>query len=218
MTLIEIGGLLLIVGAGLTQQDDVITRLPEVMPALGDATAWMAVGGTTVIAVFAFIGFEHLVNIAEELKEPNGTLPRALSLTLGITATLYMLVTWIAVTAVPPAELAASPAPLATVFQRLTGFPLVTMSAIAVVATLNGIVVNMIMIARVLYGLANQGSLPRVFGIVSSRTRTPLLWTAIGVGTILFLTIAIPLAGLADVAARETLLIFTIINLGSASS
>ena len=170
-------------------------------------------GGTTVVAVFAFIGFEHLVNIAEELKDPNRTLPRALFLTLGITAVLYMLVIWIAVVAVPPAELAASQAPLATVFQRLTGLPLVTMSAIAVVATLNGVVVNMIMIARVLYGLARQGSLPDALGRVSPRTRTPLLGTAIGVGAILFLTLAVPLAGLADIAARGTLLIFAIINL-----
>lgn len=212
MTLIEIGGLLLIVAAGLVNEGAVISRLPEMMPALGDAAAWMAVGGTTVIAVFAFIGFEHLVNIAEELKEPSRTLPRELFLTLGITTILYMLVIWIAVVAVPPAELAASSAPLATVFEHLTGLPLVTMSAIAVVATLNGIVVNMIMISRVLYGLASQGSLPPAFARLSARSGTPLLGTAAGVSAILLLTLAIPLEGLADIAARGTLLIFAIIN------
>ena len=117
--------------------------------------------GTALIAVFAFIGFEHLVNVAEELKEPNRTLPRALFLTLGLTALLYALVVWIAVVAVPPQELARSSAPLALVFERLTGMPLVSMSAIAVVATLNGLIVHMIMIARVIYGLADQGNLPR---------------------------------------------------------
>lgn len=212
MTLVEIGGLLLIVAAGLYHGGAVVTRLPEMVPALGDAAAWMAIGGTTVIAVFAFIGFEHLVNIAEELKDPNRTLPRALFLTLGITSVLYMLVIWIAVVAVPPAELALSRAPLAMVFERLTGLPLVTMSAIAVVATLNGVVVNIIMIARVLYGLASQGSLPRSFAQLGSRTRTPLLGTAAGVSAILFLALAVPLEGLADIAARGTLLIFAIIN------
>ena len=212
LTLVEIGGLLLIIGAGLTQESDVLTRLPEILPSVGDTSAWMAIGGTAVIAVFGFIGFEHLVNIAEELKEPNRTLPRALFLTLGITAVLYILVIWIAVVSVPPAELAASAAPLATVFERLTGFPMVIMSGIAVVATLNGIVVNMIMIARVLFGLAAHGSLPRLFGRLSARTRTPLLATAVGVGGILILTLAVPLEGLADIAARGTLLIFAIVN------
>jgi amino acid transporter len=161
MTLIEVGGLALIIAAGLAKNPDIIGRLPEMMPG-ADAKAWTSLGGTTLIAVFAFIGFEHIVNIAEELEVPSWTLPRALFLTLTATALLYMMVIWISVTTVLPAELARSPAPLALVFERLTGMPLITMSVIAIVATLNGIVVHMIMIARVLYGLADQGNLPAV--------------------------------------------------------
>lgn len=213
MTLVEIGGLLLIVGAGLGQEPEVFTRLPEIVPAIGDASAWLAIGGTTVIAVFAFIGFEHLVNVAEELKEPNRTLPRALFLTLGITAALYVLVVWIAVVTVPPPELAASKAPLAEVFGRLTGLSPMTMSAIAIVATMNGIVVNMIMIARVLYGLSMQGMLPRFLSLLSTRTRTPVLGTAIAACAILTLTLAFPLERLAEIASQGTLLMFAIINL-----
>ena len=179
----------------------------------GDATAWIGIAGTALIAVFAFIGFEHLVNVAEEMKEPSRTLPRALFLTLGLTSLVYALVVWIAVTAVPPHELARSSAPLALVFERLTGLPLVTLSAIAVVATLNGIIVHMIMIGRVIYGLADQGNLPKVLARLNSVTHTPLLATAIGVGAILGLALAVPLAGLADLTARFTLVIFAIVNL-----
>ena len=120
---------------------------------------------------------------------------------------------WIAVTAVPPEELARSSAPLALVFERLTGLPLVTMSAIAIVATLNGIIVHMIMIARVIYGLADQGSLPKALTRLNPVTHTPLLATAIGVGAILVLALAVPLAGLADLTARFTLVIFAVVNL-----
>ena len=189
------------------------TRLPEIWPSAGDSTAWIGLAGTALIAVFAFIGFEHLVNVAEELKEPNRTLPRALFLTLGLTALLYALVVWVAVTAVPPQELARSSAPLALVFERLTGMPLVTMSAIATVATLNGVIVHMIMIARVIYGLADQGSLPKVLTKLNSVTHTPLLATAIGVCAILLLALVVPLAGLADLTARFTLVVFAIVNL-----
>jgi APA family basic amino acid/polyamine antiporter len=98
------------------------------------------------------------------------------------------------------------------VFERLTGWPLLTMSAIAVVATLNGVIVHMIMIARVLYGLADQGSLPRRLTHLNMLTGTPLLATAVGVGAILVLALAVPLAGLADMTARFTLIIFTIVN------
>ena len=213
MTIIEAGGLVLIVAAGLGHGTDVVTRLPEMLPSPGDRTAWIGVAGTALIAVFAFTGFEHLVNVAEELKEPSRTLPRALFLTLGLTALLYALVVWIAVVAVPPQELARSSAPLALVFERLTGMPLVSMSAIAVVATLNGLIVHMIMIARVIYGLADQGNLPRGLTKLNSVTHTPILATAIGVFAILVLALAVPLAGLADLTARLTLVVFCLVNL-----
>ena len=213
MTVVEVGGLVMIIVAGLGQGADVVTRLPELWPSAGDLAAWIGIAGTALIAVFAFIGFEHLVNVAEELKEPNRTLPRALFLTLGLTALIYALVVWIAVVAVPPLELARSSAPLALVFEQLTGMPLVTMSAIAIVATLNGVIVHMIMIARVIYGLADQGNLPKFLTKLNSVTHTPLLATAIGVCGILLLALAVPLEGLASLTARLTLVVFAIVNL-----
>ena len=213
MTLVEVGGLFVIIGAGLGNGSAMVARLPEMIPSPSDITAWAAIGGTTLVAVFAFVGFEHIVNIAEELKEPSRTLPRALFLTLGLTATLYAVVIWTAVTALPPDELARSPAPLAAVFQSLTGQSLMFMSLIAIVATLNGVVVHMIMIARVLYGLSSQGNLPRQLAHVNSLTRTPLFATLVAVSAILVMSVAVPLEGLAAWAARGTLIIFAGINL-----
>ena len=213
MTLIELGGLMLIIIAGFGTGSGIVTRLPEIWPASGDITVWVGLSGTTLIAVFAFIGFEHLVNIAEEIKNPSRTLPWALFLTLGITALVYALVVWVAVVAVPPDELATSSAPLALVFERLTGMPLKTMSMIAVVATLNGVIVHVIMISRVLYGLAAQGNLPKALAHLNPTTGTPLLATAIGISAILVLALAVPLSGLADLTARFTLLVFAIINI-----
>jgi basic amino acid/polyamine antiporter, APA family len=151
--------------------------------------------------------------VAEEMKNPSRTLPWALFLTLGVTALVYALVVWVAVVAVPPQELASANAPLALVFERLTGMPLPTMSVIAVIATLNGIIVHVIMISRVLYGLATQSNLPKVLTHLNATTGTPLLATAIGVAAILALALAVPLAGLADLTARFTLVIFAIINI-----
>jgi amino acid transporter len=212
MTIVEVGGLALIIMAGLTRGSEVVLRLPEMWPMALDMAAWAGVAGTSLTAVFAFIGFEHLVNVAEEMRQPGRTLPRALFLTLGLTALIYGAIVWIAVVAVAPGELARSSAPLALVFERLTGFPLVTMSAIAVVATLNGVIVHVVMIGRVLYGLADQGNLPQTLTRLHPITRTPVLATAIGVAAILILALAVPLVGLADLTSRLTLLIFAIVN------
>lgn len=213
MTLIEIGGLLIIIGAGFLFEPDIIVRSPEILPFTLDATVWTGIFTASLLAVFAFIGFEGIVNIAEEIKDPGRTLPRGIFLTLAITTVLYVLVMWVALVAVGPSTLAASSAPLALVFERLTGASPRTMSAIAIVATLNGIVVNMIMASRILYGLSRQGALPLAFGHVNRTTQTPLVATAVAVMIVLCFSLWLPIAQLADLSARISLVLFAIVNL-----
>jgi amino acid transporter len=212
MTLIEVGGLAVLLAAGAFSEPELIARLPEMVPTANAAAAFGLVSAT-LLAVFAFIGFEAIVNVAEEMHDPQRTLPRAIFLTLALTTLLYMLVVWVALVAVPPAELAASRAPLALAFERLTGASPRTMSAIAVVATLNGIIVQIILSSRVLYGLARQGTLPPALQEVSPVTRTPLIATAVTVTLVLAFALLLPLEGLAELTARFTLVLFATVNL-----
>jgi amino acid transporter len=213
MTVIEIGGLLLVVAAGFLLEPAVITEAREMLPIGLDAAQWSGIFTASLLAVFAFIGFEGIVNIAEEIKAPERTLPRAIFLTLAITTVLYVLVMWIALAAVGTEALAASKAPLALVFERLTGASPRIMSAIAVVATLNGIVVNLIMASRVMYGLSRQGGLPAWIGAINAATHTPVRATAMATGIVLFFSLLLPIADLADLSARITLCLFAIVNL-----
>jgi amino acid transporter len=212
MTLIEIGGLLLLVAAGVTSDTPLVARLPEMVPA---ATNWALLAGlvsTTLLAVFAFIGFEGLANVAEEVRDPKRNLPRAIFLTLAISTLLYVCVVWIALVAVGHAELARSDAPLALVFERLTGLSPRSMSLIALIATLNGIIVQIIMSSRVLYGLARQGDLPAAFGAVGTKTRTPIVATVVTTASVLALALSLPLHDLAEVTSRLTLVVFAVVN------
>ncbi len=213
MTLIELSGLAMVIGAGFLFAPDVISRAPEMIPLTTDPSVWSGIFTASLLAVFAYIGFEGIVNIAEEVKDPSRTLPRAILLTLAISTILYVLVMWVALIAVGREELAASSAPIALVFERLTGASPRTMSAVAIVATLNGIVVNIIMASRIFYGLSRQGALPKAFGHISAGTRTPLLATAVAVAVVLFFSLLLPIADLADLSARITLAMFSLINL-----
>jgi amino acid transporter len=212
MTLIEIAGLLLIVLASAAAGPELITRLPEAVPTSLDPVAWAGVLSATLLAVFAFIGFESLANVAEEVENPQRTLPRAIFLTLALTTLLYVLVVWVALVAVGPGDLARSEAPLALVFERLTGASPRIMSAIAIVATVNGVIVQIIMASRVLYGLAGQGSLPPALGAVNPLTRTPLAATSLAGAAVLVLALFLPLERLAELTARCTLLLFAVVN------
>ena len=165
ITLIEAGGLALIIGSGLAARPEILAALPSVLPVPADLAAWRGVLAASLLAFYAFIGFEDIAVLGEEARAPRRTLPRAILITLVVTTLLYFGVTAVAVLGVPPAELARS--------ERLGAIPPGTLGAIGVVATLNGVIIQVIMAARILYGLARQGSLPAALARVHPRTRTP---------------------------------------------
>ncbi len=214
MTMIEIVGLLVVIAGGFMGASFVATI--DVMP-LPDGMTLMQIGfgimSGGVLAFFAFIGFEDLVNMAEETREPGRTLPRAIFLTLIISTSLYVLISIVAVLNVPVPQLAGAEAPLSLVFERTTGASPATISAIAIIATLNGVIVQIIMGSRVLYGLSQHGSLPSVFGYVHPVTRTPLVATGLIGALVLVLATFIPLKGLAELTSQITLTVFALVNL-----
>ena len=68
-----------------------------------------------VLIFFAFIGFEDMANVAEEVKRPKKTLPRAIILSIVITAVIYILVAVSAVRVLDWQILGQSGAPLADI-------------------------------------------------------------------------------------------------------
>ncbi|MBX2838213.1 MAG: amino acid permease [Gammaproteobacteria bacterium] len=212
-TLIEVGGLLALVVAGFYGTENLWDRVPEVIPNIGDAAIWAGIASAGLLAVFAFIGFEDMVNVVEETKRPSFTMPMALALTLLITALLYALVTLVSVLSVAPETLAGSTAPLSTVYETLTGRSPIAISAIAIFATLNTILIQFIMASRVIYGMADQSHLPKVFAQVNRTTRTPLLATVVVVAASGALALAIPLDRLAESTSILILFIWTFANL-----
>lgn len=167
--------------------------------------------GLAAASLLAFIGFEDIDSLAEETKDPQRTLARAILITLGVSMLLYAVVSAIAVLTIAPAELAHMEAPLAAVFQRTTNLSPLAITLIAIVATLNGVVVQMIMTSRVLYGLANHGRLPRALARINPLTRTPLPATALAVAVALGLALAFPIGALAEWTSRITLAIFIVV-------
>jgi APA family basic amino acid/polyamine antiporter len=210
-TLIEAGGLVVIVVAAV--RADVPFGHVLLTPPPLDAVTLSGVAYASLLAFFAFIGFEDLVNVVEETKEPHRDLPRALVLTLLISGALYLTVAAVAVTAVPIATLAASPAPLSLVFRAVADIDPRAISAIAIVATLNTILAQISMAARVVYGLAREGDLPHLLGRVHVRTATPIIATALIVIVTLVFALLIPFERLAESTSLATLAVFALVNL-----
>ena len=80
-------------------------------------------------------------------------------------------------------------------------------------ATLNTILAQMTMAARVIYGLARDRRLPGILARVDARTRTPILATALVVISIVPLALLASLTALAETTALATLAVFALVNL-----
>lgn len=212
LCIVEIGGLLLVVWAAGDSLATLPDRWRELVPP-AELGVWTSVFAGTFLAFYAFIGFEDMVNVAEEVKDVTRTLPRAIALTLGLTMLLYVLVTLVCVLTLSPAALAASRVPLALVFETALGGGSRFISAIGVLALVNGALVQMIMAARVVYGLSRQGQLPAFLGAVALRTRTPVRATALIAAVVLALALIWPLETLARATSIVILCVFAVVNL-----
>ncbi|RIA56456.1 APC family permease [Dichotomicrobium thermohalophilum] len=212
ITVIEVGGLLLIAVLGLGNIDAVQAGVAAHYTPFDMSMAVGVISGV-LLAFFAFIGFEDMVNISEEVKEPERTMPKAIAMALICVTIVYMAIASVAVIYVDTAELAASKAPLSLVFERVTSLSGAPISMVAIFAALGGVIAQIVMSTRILYGLGRMGKLPGWFGVVHPRTQTPVNATVLVTAIIVLLAMTLPTRQLAETTAAGTLFAFSFVNL-----
>ena len=213
LTLVELTGLVIIILIGawvLGAGDADVGRALEFKE--GEAAILAILAGTS-LAFYALLGFEDSANVAEEARDPNRAYPLALFGGLLIAGAIYFLVTFAASIVVPTDRLAASDGPLLEVVRTGSDIPTRLFSAIALLAVANGALINMIMASRLLYGMANEGILPRAFRNVHPDRRTP--WVAI-IFTTLLAAVLISIGDIGNLAATTVMLlliVFAMVNI-----
>ena len=90
VTIIEVLGLIIVIWVTKDNFLTIPDRLPEMIPPM-EFASWQAIFAGAFLAFYAFIGFEDLVNVAEEVKNPEKTLPRALGISIVTVTILYVL-------------------------------------------------------------------------------------------------------------------------------
>jgi amino acid transporter len=202
-TSIEVGGLLLVIGAALFS--DRFGAALEAGPSLD------VIAGASLV-FFSYLGFENIVNLAEEAHEPERTLPRAIILSLVITTLLYVLVALAAVALAGADRLANSRAPLALAVAQASPALARVLGAIALFATANTALASILSAGRVLYGMAQGGDLPRRVGAVGSRRKTPWVATLIASGAAMLLLPLGRVELVASVSSFAALIAFTAVH------
>jgi amino acid transporter len=205
-TLVEASGLIIVVVAGLSYWGSV--DYFEIREAPGGEAEMLILAQGAVLTFFAFIGFEDTLNVAEECRDPQRTIPIGLVLAMGLAALIYIAVAITAVSVVPWQELAAAPGPITEVMRRAApALPPVVFTAITLFAVANTALVNYVTASRLLYGMARQGLLPARFGDVHAGRRTP------HVAILALLLVAAPLAlmgTIGELAAATVLLLLVV--------
>ena len=216
ITLIEISGLIYVLVVAGDSFSNLPERLPEMIPSF-EATTWNGIFIGAFLAFYAFIGFEDMVNVAEEVKDAPRTLPKAIIIVLVVSTILYLAIALVAVLALPINDLASSNAPLALIVEKSVDAnsdkATLLISAISLIAVVNGALIQIIMASRVLYGMGNTGLAHHKFANLHPRTRTPLFSTGLTVLVVLVLALWLPLVTLAQITSFITLTIFAGVNL-----
>lgn len=203
-TCIEVGGLALVIAAGIAHGNMAEPLSAPVQPGLLSAAA---------ILFFVFLGFEEIANLAEEIHNPPRNLPRAIFLSIGITTLLYVLVALAVTVLVSPSELAASSAPLTLAIQKVWPAAGGLLSAIALFATANTVLITLVATSRLAFSLARDNEIPAIFARVSSNKQSPWIGALLAFATSTVLLPVGDLKILAELSSFVALLAFLAVNL-----
>lgn len=203
-TLIEVGGLLLIIYFGMTSE--------KFGAVLAEAPHMGTLSGSAII-IFSYFGFESIANLAEEAKDPQRDLPRAIILSVLISTVLYVLVAMAALALVSTEKLAFSSAPLMDVARTASANVGKILGGIALFSTANTALISLIGASRILYGMAHGQVLPKFLTKTLPQRQTPWLASLI---VLLSATLFLPLGKLeiiAKVSALATMFVFLSVNI-----
>ena len=165
LSAVQVGGLVLVVAIGVPHIGDV-----DLFASPGPA----GVLGAAALVFFAFIGFDEVITLAEETRDPTRTVPRALLLALGLSTLLYVTVAIASVSVLGAPALAASSRPLADVMAHVLGAGAATVvAAIALLTTTNTTLLALTAASRVIYGMAKAGALPSALARIDPTRGAP---------------------------------------------
>ncbi len=164
-TVLKVLPLLLLVLLGL-QHVTAGTVIPSASAVIGD------LGGTTLLLVYAYVGFETMAVTAGETTEPRRVLPRALMRTVIGTGILYFLIVLVFISVIPADTYAD--ATLVDVGRSLAGSAGAIAITLAAVFSIGGnLAGTMIAAPRLVFALAENRLLPAWFGNIHPRYATP---------------------------------------------
>lgn len=147
---------------------------PPDLPAMEFNPMGWDVLGLTALAVWLYIGIEFVAPLAEETINPNKNIPKAMTVGLIVIFGVNLLYGFASLKYVPMADLASSNAPHLLVANAILGKSGTTWIAIvSILASASSINTVVGVVPRMLYGMGLNGELPKFFGTIHRKFKTP---------------------------------------------
>ncbi len=183
----------------------------------GTPLSGVGVLGAAASIFFAYVGFDAVATAAEETRNPNRNLPIGLIGSLAICTVFYLLIAYSAVGSIgaqPGAALSQSKEPLAFILRSL-GFPKAgSLVGWAAILALPSVVLMMIFgQTRILYAMARDGLMPKIFLKIHESFQTPYIVTLVTGGVVSLFAAIFPVSMLADISNSGTLFAFFMVVL-----
>lgn len=170
----------------------------------------------SALLFFAYTGYARPVTIAEEVKEPEATLPRAVTGAIAISLALYLLVALGALGALGSERMGGDAAPLRTAMAAAeSAVGPVLLSLGAVVATATVLLTEVWGLSRLAFAMARNGELPGAFGRLSSENRIPRAAVLAAGAVLLVLSATLDLRSALEVSSFSLLVYYGIMNVSA---
>ena len=165
------------------------------------------------LVFFAYMGFESIIKLREETKNPERPIPLGLIYSLIITSILYVLVAAAAVSILDWQELNQSKAPLASVAAKALGpAAFIVLAIIALFSTSNTVLITLVTTSRLVYGVAKRNALPKIFAKVHKKNRTPYIAVLLMLITVIIFTLLGDIELVANLTNVLLFLVFGTVN------
>jgi len=135
----------------------------------------LAFGAALVPILFSYGGWQSANLVAEEIREPRRTLPRALVLGTVLVVVIYVAVNLVYLRALGRAGLAATHTPAADAVRAMFGARADRFLAAAIaVSTFGFLDLSLLAVTRIPFAMARDGLFPAVFARLHPRFATPV--------------------------------------------
>jgi basic amino acid/polyamine antiporter, APA family len=213
IVVVVLAALAMVVVASLAGGQADLARLAGVVSSDGGVYGVLQSAG---LLFFAFAGYARIATMGEEVRNPQRTIPRAITIAFGITVAVYAVVGTSALLVLGPSRLASSPAPLADAVRTGTwdwAVPVVAVGGAA--AALGALLALLAGVGRTTLAMARNDDLPRPLAAVHPRYRVPHRAEVALAAAVSLLVVVVDLRGAIGFSSFGVLLYYLIANLSA---